>query len=65
MSNKHFCKKPNETRAASKGARKIGKRGAFNRRVVNGWHVTKGRREIKGHDIADTPAGNLLLSFLG
>lgn len=52
-------------RAASKGARKIKQRGMDYRRQVNGVHVTKGRGDIPGHDIAPTPAGILYLSFLG
>lgn len=65
MSNRYMCKKPSEVRAAAKGPRKIGKRGSLNRRVVNGIHVTKGRREVPGYDVAATAAGKLYMTFLG
>lgn len=65
MSSKYFAKKPDEKRAHAKGARKIKQRGTPYRRHVNGWHVTKGRKDIKGADIAPTPAGLLYLGFLG
>lgn len=64
MSNRYGFKKSSEARAAAKGPRKIGPRGALNRRVVKGWHVTKGRPEIPGHEIANTLAGELFRSFI-
>ena len=65
MSNRYFCKKPHEKRAEAKGPVKIGGRGSFNRRVLNDFHVTKGRISPREHDIGATTAGQLYLSFLG
>lgn len=65
MSNRYFAKMPYEKRAAAKGARKIKQRGSLDRRIVNGWHVTKGHYDREAYDIAPSPAGILYLSFLG